>query len=442
MEDVAHSLKRGSLTWSRAAALGISISIAGSFAGWNYGLGPGGWGGMAIAVLATGLLFFCLTQAVAELSAAMPSSAGFDSYVGAVLGPTAGFLSGVSVALGLAVGTGLAVSFTAAYTEGMLGIGGWPVKASLLGVVFLLHMRGAKEAVGLTMAVGAIALFVLVCFCLFMAPHFATEHLYTPAARGRTLFPGGLLGVIQCVPFALFMFLGVEQAAQAAAEVQDPARSMPRALFTAVLVTFIVSLAVLLIATAASSALGLAGADDPLLFVIHAQAAGPLQAALGHIIGAGALISFMAAFFSLAFGSSRQFYHLASSGALPSWISRTNRRGAPVAALGIVALVGAVTAAFPPENAMVVFVFLLLITYELILIAFLRFQSAAPDVARPYRAAGGGVLGWVGAILGLAAAMCCYQLEMIALSYALGALGVLLVYFLLRKRSSVNLKPV
>src|SRR5512140_3428039 len=113
--DAAHSLARGSLTWSKCAALGISIAVAGGFAGWNYGLGVGGWGGMLIAALATGSMFFCLTQATAELAAAMPDQAGFDSYVRTILGPTAGYIAGVCVALGLTVGTGLALTFTSAY---------------------------------------------------------------------------------------------------------------------------------------------------------------------------------------------------------------------------------------------------------------------------------------------------------------------------------------
>jgi len=206
----SHTLKR-SLTWTRVAALGVAISVSGSFAGWNYGLGPGGAGGMIVAAIATGLLFYCLTQAVAELSAAMPSSAGFDAYVGAVLGPIAGFIAGICVALGLAVGTGLALTFTAAYTEGMFGIGGWPVKGALLAVVLALHLRGAKDAVGFTMLIGGFAVLVLLCFCLSMAPHFAARNLSTDVNGTATLFPGGIRGIIQAVPFALFMFLGVNR---------------------------------------------------------------------------------------------------------------------------------------------------------------------------------------------------------------------------------------
>ena len=140
----ASTLKRGSVTRPKAAALGVAIAVSGSFAGWNYGLAAGGWGGMLVAVLATGLLFFCLTQAVAELSAAMPESAGFDAYVGMALGPVAGFLAGICVALGLAVGTGLALSSPLPIRRGCSGVGGWAIKGSLLVIVLLLHLRGAR----------------------------------------------------------------------------------------------------------------------------------------------------------------------------------------------------------------------------------------------------------------------------------------------------------
>jgi ethanolamine permease len=394
----SHTLKR-SLTWTRVAALGVAISVSGSFAGWNYGLGPGGAGGMIVAAIATGLLFYCLTQAVAELSAAMPSSAGFDAYVGAVLGPIAGFIAGICVALGLAVGTGLALTFTAAYTEGMFGIGGWPVKVSCLPSCSRC-ICAEQDAVGFTMLIGGFAVLVLLCFCLSMAPHFAARNLSTDVNGTATLFPGGILGIIQAVPFALFMFLGVEQAAQAAAEVHDPARSMPRALFVAILVAFLIGIAVLLIATGATGASALASADDPLLAAVHAQPQDLFHRILGRLVGTGALVSFLATFFSLAYGSSRQFHHLASSGSLPAWLMRTNGRGAPVPALAIMAVIGAVTAAFPPESAMIVFIFLLVIMYELLLIAFLRFhQTASAAVERPYRAVGGSVVGWIGGIL-------------------------------------------
>src|SRR6202041_369544 len=101
-------------------------------AGSSQGLGVGGWGGMFLAALAMALVFWCLTQSLAELSAALPDAGGFDGYVRRALGPTAGYLTGMSVAIALTVGAGLAISFGEAYVSAWLGVGGWPVKLALL----------------------------------------------------------------------------------------------------------------------------------------------------------------------------------------------------------------------------------------------------------------------------------------------------------------------
>jgi ethanolamine permease len=432
-----HRLARGSMDWTRCAAIGVSIAVAGCFAGWNYGLGVGGWGGMMAAVLGTAVLFACLTQVTAELAAAMPHSAGFDQYVRAGCGPTLGFVAGISVALGLAVATGLALTFTAAYTEGMFGIGGWPVKAALLLAVLGLHLRGASDAVGTTMVVGAIAVGVLLLFCALVGPAFDERHLYSPSAAGQSLFPNGWLGVAQCVPFALFMLLGVEQGAQAAAELERPAYVVPRALAFALGASVLLATLTLVIATGGSGVETLAQADDPMLAALNSAAPAAAQAWAGRLVGLGALVAFVAAFFSIAYGSSRQLHHLASSRSLPSWLGKTNRRGAPANALYLVALIGAVTASFAPESVMVVFIFLMLVTYQLLLFAFLRLRQTHAEMPRPYRAFGGSMSGWVGAALGLVAALCCYQLEMRALTYAIAAIGLLTLYSSWSSRSVV-----
>src|ERR1700724_3127525 len=204
-------LKAGALHWLEVAALGIAIAISGNVSGWNYGLGVGGWGGMFLAALAMAVLFLCLTQSLAELAAALPDAGGFDGYVRRALGPTAAYLTGMSVAIALAVGAGLAISFSEAYVSAWLGIGGWPVKLAFLIIVMGLQLRGASEAVGLTVAVGVAALVILVAFCLYMAPEYQSARLFSVTPDGaRTLLPHGIGGAARCIPFALFLFLGVE----------------------------------------------------------------------------------------------------------------------------------------------------------------------------------------------------------------------------------------
>lgn len=43
------TLKKGAAGWLLLAGLGVSYVISGDYAGWNGGLGEGGFGGLAIA---------------------------------------------------------------------------------------------------------------------------------------------------------------------------------------------------------------------------------------------------------------------------------------------------------------------------------------------------------------------------------------------------------
>ena len=418
------ALKKGSLGWINVAALGAAIAISGNFSGWNYGLAVGGWGGMLVAALGMALLFFILTQCLAELAAMLPQGGGFDYYAEYGLGSTAGYLAGMSVAVALAVGAGLATSFAEGYTAAMLGVQGWPVKIGLFVVVMALQMRGASEAVGATMVVGLIALGILLAFCIFLAPHFQVEHLLTQTSTGRTAFPRGLLGIAQCIPFALFLFLGVEQAAHAASEVQDVERSMPKALLVAICIAFGIGFCVLLFATGSAGTGQLATANDPLYVAVASAPAGAGTRMMEKLVATGALVALIGTFFSLAYAGSRQFYHLAGARYLPAFLHRTNSRAAPVAALLLVTAIGLVAAAFPPDSVMVVFIFLISVSYVLVLLAFIRLRRTQQSLLRPYRAVGGKWLAAVAILLTLAVMVSCYQLQAVALSYAIAALVV------------------
>lgn len=429
-------LRKGALGWTKVAALGIAIAVSGGFSGWNYGLAVGGWGGMFAASIAMAVLFFGLTQCLAELAAMMPRAAGFDAYVEGAFGRTAGYMAGMSVALGLAVGTGLGVSFAAGYCEGLFGIGGWPVKGGLLAVIFALQLRGANEAAGWTMGVGCAAIAILLLFCLSVIPYFSASHLLTSIDGGKpTLFYGGLAGAARCIPFALFLFLGVEQAAQAAAEMHNVAEEMPRALMAAIGVTCLFGVSIPLLATGSAGVAPLSSADDPLLAAVLAHPEAPLSAILSHIVGIGALGSLVATLFSLAYAASRQFYYLSHASYLPPWLATTNSRGAPAAALGLVAILGVIAANFRPEGVMVVFIFLLSVSHELIMLSFLRLRKTHFLTARPYKAIGGRVIVGIAAALSLMAMISCCKLQAAALTYTILGLAGLLLIHLFRRNS-------
>jgi ethanolamine permease len=303
------------------------------------------------------------------------------------LGPTAAYLTGMSVALALAVGAGLAVSFSEAYVLAWLGVGGWPVKLAFIVFVMGLQLRGASEAVGLTVAVGVAALVILIAFCRVHGPGISVgATAQRRAGRHLTLLPHGLGGAARCIPFALFLFLGVEQAGHAAAEMRDMARNMPKALATAIGVAFVIGMCVLLIATGGTGADRLAAVDDPLFSAVTAHPGRTGVVFMSRLVGAGALVALLGTFFSLAYAGSRQFYHLAQAGFLPRAFGGVNARQAPAAAVYLVGIIALATSAFPPNSTMVVFIFLISVSHALLLAAFLRLRRREPQFANLSRA--------------------------------------------------------
>ena len=365
------------------------------------------------------------------MSAALPDAGGFDGYVRRALGPTAAYLTGMSVAIALAVGAGLASSFGEAYVSAWLGFGGWPVKIALLVLVMGPQLRGASEAVSLTVAVGVAALVILVAFCLFMAPEFDSPGCSArrPMAR-RSLFPHGIAGAAGCIPFALFLFLGVEQAAHAAAEMRDMARNMPKALAMAIGVAFVIGLCVLLIATGGAGADRLAAVDDPLFAAdrrgpradrggIHVEAG--RRRGLGghprHVLLAGLyrlapVLPSGAGRLPAAGVRPRQRAPGPGGGRVPGGRDRARDRG------------------FAPNSAMVVFIFLISVSHALLLAAFIQLRRREPGLARTYRALGGLPIAVVALLLSLSVMVSCYQLEVRALQIAIAAIAVLVAQFL------------
>jgi ethanolamine permease len=56
--------------------LGVAYVISGDFAGWNFGLAQGGWGGMFIATILVAIMYLCLCLSMSEMSTMMPTAGG------------------------------------------------------------------------------------------------------------------------------------------------------------------------------------------------------------------------------------------------------------------------------------------------------------------------------------------------------------------------------
>ena len=57
------SLRAGAAGWVLLAGLGVAYVISGDYAGWNFGLGEGGWGGLLIATILMAIMYTAWSSA-------------------------------------------------------------------------------------------------------------------------------------------------------------------------------------------------------------------------------------------------------------------------------------------------------------------------------------------------------------------------------------------
>ena len=110
-------LKAGAAGWVLLAGLGVAYVISGDFAGWNFGLAEGGWGGLLIATILMATMYTCMVFGLAELSSAMPVTGGGYGFARRALGPFGGFATGTAILIEYAIAPAAIVVFIGGYVE-------------------------------------------------------------------------------------------------------------------------------------------------------------------------------------------------------------------------------------------------------------------------------------------------------------------------------------
>jgi ethanolamine permease len=383
-------LRDGTLGPVLLAGLGVSYVIAGDYAGWNFGLAFGGWGGLAIAVAAAAAMFFALILSLAELAAVMPAAGGGYEFARRAFGPGLALATGLAILIEYAAAASVVAIFIDAYFGALIGVGGmYTISALFLGVT-AIHAAGVGEAMRVLLALSGIATLGLVLYLLGIYQHFSPAHLRdlpVSIVGGSVWLPSGWRGIWAAFPFGTAFFLAVEGIPMAAEEARDPPRTVPRAMLTAMLVLFGFAIALVTLGPGAAGVAALTQTNDPLIVVLtRAGRSGWLLTAVNvcGVVGLGAC------FFAAMFAYSRQAFALARAGFLPALLARTNQRQSPAWALlcvgtlsYLLALTGVAAAVY------VVMVTGASLSYLVMLAAHWRLRVIEPDLPRPYRTPGG-----------------------------------------------------
>jgi len=430
------SLRKGSAGWVLLVGLGVSYVISGDYAGWNNGLAEGGFGGLLVAAIVIAGMYFAMVLGMAELSSALPAAGGGYTFARRALGPWGGFATGTAILIEYAIAPAAIATFIGAYVESLELFGitdGWWVYLAVYAIFIGIHLTGAGEALKAMFVITAIALVGLVVFAVSAAGLFDSANLtdipVDESAAGASAFlPFGLIGVWAAVPFAIWFFLAVEGVPLAAEEATEPEKNVPKGIIVSMVILLVTGAAVLFLATGALGSEELSTSGNPLV-----EALGDTGAAkVVNYIGLAGLI---ASFFSIMYAYSRQTFALSRAGYLPTSLSVTNRRKAPMLALIVPGVIG-FALSLTGEGAMLLnmAVFGAAVSYVLMMVSHIVLRVREPGMPRPYRTPGGVVTTSFALVVAAIAVVATFLVDPIAALWTLGAFAAFMAYFGLYSR--------
>jgi ethanolamine permease len=384
-------------------ALGVAAVISGDFFGWNFGLTAGGFSGMLIALVIMTAMYAGLCFSIAEMSPALPHTGGAYSFARTAMGPWGGYITGLAenmeyiltpATIVVGIGGYLGTIF---HTPKSWEPGWWIV---CYAVFVGLNIFGVALSFRFSVFIAMAALAVLAVFWIGAVPHvnFARYAFLVPA-KG---FPGALAAL----PFALWLYLGIEQLPLAAEESHDPRRDMPKGILYGLLTLIACSfLTMILSAAIAPGAAKLGESQEPLILSFQAIAGSEWTKLFAFV----AVIGLIASFHTILYAYGRQIYSLSRAGYFPQWLSVTGKRHqTPVRALvsgSLLGLAAALAIYWFGQNSRVgaillnMAVFGAVIAYILQMASFLILRRKLPALERPYVSPLGIAGAWCAAII-------------------------------------------
>ena len=332
------------------------------------------------------LIVCCFAAAGSRVSL----TGGLYAYVEVAFGPYVGFLAGVLYVL-MAL---FAVASVASAFAGSVGAL-WPASdapagraalvAGLFAVLAFVNIRGVKPGIQLVEAVTVAKLLPLLILVgggiWFVNP----VYLHWPGMPA-------VADIGHASIILIFAFVGVEVALVPSGEVRDPARTVPRAIFSALAITTILYL---LIQAVAQGLLGPAMATF---------SSAPLAEAMSRVLGQGgrvlvllgAVVSMFGYVAGDMLGSPRSLFAFARDGMLPARVARIHPRfHTPDVAIGIYACIGAALAISSSFTQLAVLANVAALTLYLMCVAAafeLQRRDVRADGAVPFAVIGGPVI--------------------------------------------------
>ncbi|MFD8219052.1 APC family permease [Streptomyces sp. NPDC059697] len=282
------------------AALGPAARAAGS--------------GLLLGLAVAAVVAYCNAMSSARLAALYPASGGTYVYGRERLGAFWGYLAGWSFVVGKTASCAAMALTVGAYV--------WPGQAHAVavGAVVVLtavNYGGMQKSAWLTRVIVSVVLAVLASVVVVCLGSDASD-----AGRLDVGVSGGAGGVLQAAGLLFFAFAGYARIATLGEEVRDPARTIPRAIPTALGVALLVYAAVAVAVLSVLGPDGLGRASAPLADAVRAAGVPGLVP----VVRVGAAMAALGSLLALILGVSRTTLAMARDGHLPGALAAVHPR--------------------------------------------------------------------------------------------------------------------
>ncbi|MED1203859.1 amino acid permease [Heyndrickxia acidicola] len=342
-QKLRRSLKSRHLTMiSLGGTIGTGLFLASG--GAIHTAGPGG---ALVAYILIGIMVYFLMTSLAEMAAYMPVSGSFSTYAAKFVDPSLGFALGwnywynwaITIAAELSAVT-LIMKFWFPDTPSYI----W--SAICLIIMFLINYLSVKgfgeaEFWFSLIKVVTVIIFVITGFLMIFGIMGGKPVGLKNLTIGDAPFHGGFMALLGIFMAAGFSFQGTELLGVAAGESDNPEKNIPRAVkqvFWRILLFYVLAILVigLLIPYTNQSLSNGAVTMSPFTLVFNKAGIAFAASVMNAII----LTSVLSAGNSGMYASTRMLWDLAQAGHAPKFLGKLNKKGVPVNALIITALVG------------------------------------------------------------------------------------------------------
>ncbi|QIB68749.1 amino acid permease [Aminipila butyrica] len=310
---------------------------------------------LTISFIIAGFACACAALCYAELASMIPASGSSYTFCYVGLGEVFGWFVGWCLILEYIVAMSAIATGWSAYITNLLTVIGvdlpsvltaGPFEGGLINlpailivsIIAGLLLLGARESAAVNNLLVVVKIAVIVLFIVLGMKHVDVRN-FTP------FMPYGWDGVFAGAAIVFFAYLGFDAIANAAEEVKNPAKDMPRAIVGSLIVVTVLYIVVTLVLT------------GMLPYLAYKEVAAPVAYALAQVginwgsalVSVGAVTGLTSGVLVTMYSSSRMIYAISRDGLLPIKFSKISvKAGTPVTAIFVVWIIGCLLSGFLP----------------------------------------------------------------------------------------------